>query len=260
MTDDEHPEPAATGPAADKTSNGLTADEVVVEELAERYADLRVIVERHEAELRAHERALQDLTELAEAAAAGNPRPAPAVETAGPAPDPDAPSTDAGSDGGSGPDGDTSSDSDTSSDGDSKAEQAGAPTFIVFFNQGSNEEHDELLALDNWIRDVLIPTYIRQVSSRQPWCARWWEHPEAVARLHALWMAWQELTDEQAGGHTGPSVWHRDHLDDAMAKLRSPDGPFNACMINPRQPTHRANLPTPIEIYPELPPARTTDG
>ncbi|MGW7172259.1 DUF4913 domain-containing protein [Streptomyces xanthophaeus] len=37
--------------------------------------------------------------------------------------------------------------------------------------------------------------------------------PVAVARLHALWLAWQELTDPATCGHTGPGVWHRDHLD-----------------------------------------------
>ncbi len=77
----------------------------------------------------------------------------------------------------------------------------------------AHEFETELTALDAWVKHVLAPNYLNEVTSQAPWCARWWEHPQAVARLHALWVAWQELTTPEAGGWTGPSVWHRDHLD-----------------------------------------------
>ncbi|MFF7130481.1 DUF4913 domain-containing protein [Streptomyces sp. NPDC008240] len=51
----------------------------------------------------------------------------------------------------------------------------------------------------------------------------------AIARLHACWLAWQELTAPASCGYTGPNVWHRDHLDPCMRELRGPQGPFEGC-------------------------------
>jgi hypothetical protein len=101
----------------------------------------------------------------------------------------------------------------------------------------------ELAALAYWVRHLLLPVYGREISTTRPWCAQWPEHPEAVARLHALWLAWQQLTAAEAG-LAGPSTWHRDHLDHTLAQLRAPDGPFAACTTSPARPTHRV-LATP---------------
>ncbi|PGH49684.1 DUF4913 domain-containing protein [Streptomyces sp. Ru87] len=102
---------------------------------------------------------------------------------------------------------------------------------------------EELAALTNWVRNLLLPVYGREITASRPWCPQWHEHPEAVARLHALWLAWQQLTKAKAGP-TGPSTWHRDHLEPALHQLRSPDGPFNACTTNSARPHHRL-LPPP---------------
>ena len=51
------------------------------------------------------------------------------------------------------------------------------------------------------------------------------------------------LTDAEAG-LSGPSTWHRDHLDQALVQLRAPDGPFAACTTSPTRPNHRV-LATP---------------
>lgn len=104
----------------------------------------------------------------------------------------------------------------------------------------------ELRALTAWVDHLLLPVYGREISSARPWCPRWQEHPEAVARLHGLWLAWQQLTDVEAG-LAGPSTWHRDHLDHVMAQLRSPDGPFAACTTSPTRPAHRL-LSTPADL------------
>lgn len=101
----------------------------------------------------------------------------------------------------------------------------------------------ELAELGNWVHRVLLPVYGREISSHRPWCERWHEHREAVARLHALWLAWKELTSAEAG-LTGPSIWQRDHLDNALLQLRSPDGPFAACTTDADRPNHRL-LPPP---------------
>lgn len=96
----------------------------------------------------------------------------------------------------------------------------------------------ELAALATWVDDLLLPVYGREITSSRPWCQQWRVHPEAVARLHALWLAWQQYTDAEAG-LAGPSTWHRDHLDPALLQLRAPDGPFGACTTSPTRPNHR---------------------
>ncbi|POX43392.1 DUF4913 domain-containing protein [Streptomyces sp. Ru73] len=96
----------------------------------------------------------------------------------------------------------------------------------------------ELAALADWVHDLLLPVYGREITASRPWCRQWTEHPEAVARLHALWLAWQQYTDSEAG-LAGPSIWHRDHLDPALHQLRAADGPFGACTTTSSRPNHR---------------------
>jgi hypothetical protein len=121
-------------------------------------------------------------------------------------------------------------------------EQPAAPPFILYLD---GEQYDEeMRSLAVWVSDLLLPVYGREVTSSQPWCPRWWEHLEAVARLHALWLAWQELTDPAAGA-SGPAVWHRDHLGPVLAELRSPTGPFAGC----KEGSHRAKVAPVVEAY-----------
>ncbi|MFK0160699.1 DUF4913 domain-containing protein [Streptomyces sp. NPDC090493] len=123
-----------------------------------------------------------------------------------------------------------------------KKEKPKTPPFILRL---SGEEYaTELAALADWVANLLVPTYLSEVSSSATWCASWWAHPAAVARLHAVWLAWQELTDPETCGRTGPSVWHRDHLDPMVAQLRDASGPFGGCMTNPDRSQH-SDLPSP---------------
>lgn len=111
------------------------------------------------------------------------------------------------------------------------------PPFILLLDPP--EYDDELRALIEWVEGVLVPGYLAEPSADARWCHLWWEHPVAVARLHALWLAWQELTDPATCGYTGPSVWHRDHYDPCMRELRSSTGPFQGCIKNEHQVVHR---------------------
>jgi hypothetical protein len=74
----------------------------------------------------------------------------------------------------------------------------------------------------------LADLYRREVfdSSERAWCPKWWEHPEAIARLEAMWRALEALRQDPA---TGISVWFRDHADVHMAQLMQPHGPFRGC-------------------------------
>ncbi|MEV1179207.1 DUF4913 domain-containing protein, partial [Nonomuraea sp. NPDC049784] len=99
---------------------------------------------------------------------------------------------------------------------------------VLILRLGPAEYEEELSLLQQWVEHLLIPEYLsdRIPSSTAPWCPLWWEHPEAVNRLHALWLAFQERTDPEAGGFTGPDSWHRDSLDPVLRELRAPNGPF----------------------------------
>ncbi|MFD5583290.1 DUF4913 domain-containing protein [Streptomyces sp. FBKL.4005] len=102
---------------------------------------------------------------------------------------------------------------------------------------------DELDALSDWVDDFLLPIYGAEVTTAAPWCLQWQEHSDVVAWLHALWLAYQQHKDPEAG-LAGMFVWHRDFLTHAMAAIRAPGGPLSACMTSPDRPAHRL-LPGP---------------
>ncbi|WP_055607576.1 DUF4913 domain-containing protein [Streptomyces prasinus] len=102
---------------------------------------------------------------------------------------------------------------------------------------------DELDALSDWVDDFLLPVYGTEVTTAAPWCLRWQEHSDVVAWLHALWLAYQQHKDPEAG-LSGLLVWHRDFLTHTMVAVRGPGGPLSACMTSPDRPAHRL-LPGP---------------
>ncbi|CAL9364047.1 hypothetical protein SUDANB105_00727 [Streptomyces sp. enrichment culture] len=109
---------------------------------------------------------------------------------------------------------------------------------------------DELDALSDWVDDFLLPVYGAEVTTAAPWCLRWQEHDDVVAWLHALWLAYQQHKDSEAG-LSGLFVWHRDFLTHAVAAIRAPGGPLSACMTSPDRPAHR--------ILPGPPPSTRTE-
>ncbi|MFE2314120.1 DUF4913 domain-containing protein [Streptomyces sp. NPDC059441] len=111
------------------------------------------------------------------------------------------------------------------------------PPLILLLDPPAYDE--ELRALIEWVEGVLVPGYLGEPSADARWCHLWFEHTPVVARLHALWLAWQELTDPATCGYTGPSVWHRDHLDPCMREIRGSNGPFKGCTKGEHQIDHR---------------------
>ncbi|NJQ03353.1 DUF4913 domain-containing protein [Streptomyces zingiberis] len=105
------------------------------------------------------------------------------------------------------------------------------------------EYEDELDTLSDWVDDFLMPVYGAEVTTAAPWCLQWQEHEDVVAWLHALWLAYQQHKDSEAG-LSGLFVWHRDFLTHAIAAIRAPGGPLSACMTSPERPAHRI-LPGP---------------
>ena len=134
--------------------------------------------------------------------------------------------------------GEASADAGAAADDEAEEEDEGQfPPFILLLDPPQYD--DELRALIEWVEGVLVPGYLAEPSADARWCHLWFEHSVAIARLHALWLAWQELTDPATCGYTGPSVWHRDHLDPCMRELRPSTGPFAGCTKGEHQVDHR---------------------
>lgn len=86
------------------------------------------------------------------------------------------------------------------------------------------------------LRDRLIR------SQHQRWSGRWWESPEAMLRIDALWRAYESLRQDPA---TGISVWLRDHYDHHMTILTSEDGPFGDARDSSKRGEYPAYEPPP---------------
>ncbi|GGR03477.1 DUF4913 domain-containing protein [Kitasatospora griseola] len=127
-------------------------------------------------------------------------------------------------------------------DDDPDAPGGAEPLFILAFDDPQYEQELELMT--PWVDEIWTKIYGPETTAGRPWCPRWKEHPEAVARLHALWLAWQAALDPESGA-AGPSSWQRDHLEPALMKLRSADGPFGACTSSGGHISHRV-LPHPV--------------
>lgn len=77
---------------------------------------------------------------------------------------------------------------------------------------------------NEFVREYLRHVYKRKINGTHTfWSPRWWKSDEAIARLEALWLAWEHLRLDNT---TGPSVWWRDHADPHMSVLMSSAGPF----------------------------------
>ncbi|MFJ5588305.1 DUF4913 domain-containing protein [Streptomyces noursei] len=111
------------------------------------------------------------------------------------------------------------------------------PPFILLLE--GEAYHREKRALIEWVEGVLVPGLLAEPSPDAYWCPMWIDHDDAVAALHALWLAWQENTDPASCGYTGPSVWFRDHYRPCMNEIRGPGGPFAGCTKGVHQIRHR---------------------
>lgn len=100
---------------------------------------------------------------------------------------------------------------------------------------------------------VFVETFLVRIYARHyrpvgewRWCALWWEHPEAIARLEALWQAFEVLRDDPG---TGPATWWQVYVDPTMAALADDQGPFAQCKSG-REAYHHAPEPLPIVLAP----------
>ncbi|MFK5691351.1 DUF4913 domain-containing protein [Ornithinimicrobium sp. LYQ92] len=82
--------------------------------------------------------------------------------------------------------------------------------------------------LPRFVSEWLLQVYRRPLGQGRTWCPQWWEHPEAIVRLEALWRSWEHLRLDAA---TGMSIWLRDHADHHMSVLLDEHGPFKGCGV-----------------------------
>ncbi len=80
-----------------------------------------------------------------------------------------------------------------------------------------------------FVQDFLVKVHARPVREQirdWRWCSQWWDHPEAVSRLEALWKAFEVLRRDPG---TGAATWWRDYADPTMAALSDAGGTFAKC-------------------------------
>lgn len=93
----------------------------------------------------------------------------------------------------------------------------------------------EFASLDAFVEGYVLPNW-RHRPSQGNWCASWWQHSEAIARLEAVWEAFEVMRREPA---PALSTWWRDHLDTHMRTLTSEDGTFAGCSTTRHESHHQ---------------------
>jgi hypothetical protein len=96
--------------------------------------------------------------------------------------------------------------------------------------------------LESWVNGFFVLTFARP-GCEVSWCERWWDHPEAVLRLDALWRTWEAAALDPV---RGVADWLRDYLDPGLLMLLSPAGPFAGC----REGTHAGPSALPVSPAP----------
>ena len=124
------------------------------------------------------------------------------------------------------------------------------PTATTKTDDAKSGHGVDMRTLVPWVENNVTTLIARKVPTTDGaprWCACWWDHAEAIARLEAARQAWNALSTT---GGTG-LVTYFDYLDRVvLAVLTSDTGPFARC--GPRQHTADRPLghtPPPPEIY-----------
>lgn len=100
--------------------------------------------------------------------------------------------------------------------------------------------------LDLFVEKYVAHSYRREVSrqgteGKVRWCPQWWDHAEAVGRLEALWMAWEQA---RLGAGAEMAAWWTTCADPMMAALFDPEGVFKYCSVLDGHKTSMKVLPT----------------
>ena len=77
----------------------------------------------------------------------------------------------------------------------------------------------------DWVEQWFAIHYARSVTG-VGWCARWFDHPEALLRLTALWRSWEHARRDDS---KGIAVWLTSIADPLVRELFDPAGTFRYC-------------------------------
>lgn len=91
-------------------------------------------------------------------------------------------------------------------------------------NQGSR-----YASVEEFVTDYLLPSWRHKIDTETRWCATWWRHAEAIARLEHLWEAFEKMRRDPA---PAMATWWRDYADPTMRALTSTTGTFAGCATN----------------------------
>lgn len=93
---------------------------------------------------------------------------------------------------------------------------------------GAEEVENHFPNVYVFVQDFLVKVHARPVRAQLSWrwCSQWWNHPEALSRLEALWKAFEVLRRDPG---TGAATWWRDYADPTMAALSDAGGTFAKC-------------------------------
>lgn len=103
-------------------------------------------------------------------------------------------------------------------------------------------------SLEDFVTLYLLPNWRHKQSLKEThWCAWWWRHGEAMARLEHLWEAFEVARTQQA---PAMSMWWLEQADRHMAALTGPGGAFNRCIdeqdnVVHTQPRQWDSMPAP---------------
>lgn len=97
--------------------------------------------------------------------------------------------------------------------------------------------------VETWVTTIYVTTYMRKMGGQiLRWCAQWWQHPEAIVRLTALWQTWEAARINEDPG--AMADWIRVYHDGLTPVLLSADGPFNSC--TPIRHADQTPMPTTL--------------
>ena len=100
----------------------------------------------------------------------------------------------------------------------------------------------------DFVHKHLVHIVNRKANNRDTfWCPQWWKHPEAMERLTALWLTWEQSREDPAA----ISVWWRDHLDYHLPVLMSSTGSFRYCETGKHDGSRYEKDALKVEDYPE---------
>lgn len=123
---------------------------------------------------------------------------------------------------------------------------------LVDDEDGTDEEPELVYgSVDQFVRQKLVLQYRRKVGAEPnqlKWRTNWWEYPEAVSRLTALWRAWEHLRLDPA---LGMATWWRDYAGPTMTALLDPEGPFAGGRDEPTIAKTKPNEVLPCDEPPD---------